>query len=141
LRDDDPHRFETPLVQDVFHGFAPKPPLAIAGASEGPLRDKTFAVKDLSDVMGCVIGCGNPDWARTHVPARRSATAVECLLGAGATLVRDAITDEMTCIAGLTELPQLNLLLGQSGTIPVGSAGGAAIAHCSLSLAQLRRSV
>ncbi|KAK8947152.1 hypothetical protein KSP39_PZI007507 [Platanthera zijinensis] len=78
----------------------PSPPL--------PLHGLTFAVKDMSappclvrdsqskggqlclsiscarfDMEGHVTGFGNPDWARTHVPATSTAPTVLALLEAG----------------------------------------------------------
>jgi amidase len=54
---------------------------------EGPLADLTVVVKDVIDVEGAVTGGGNPDWARAHEPAERSAAAVSAPTDAGASLV------------------------------------------------------
>lgn len=64
------------------------------GAGEGPLSGTTFAVKDLFDIEGTVAQCGNPDWGRTHDPAKADAAAVSALLVAGASVRGKTITDE-----------------------------------------------
>ncbi|XP_048136424.1 amidase 1-like [Rhodamnia argentea] len=60
-----------------------------------PLTGLTFAVKDIFDIEGHVTGFGNPDWARTHVPASSTAPAVLDVLKAGATCVGKTVMDEM----------------------------------------------
>ena len=69
-----------------------RPPLAAAG--EGALAGLRVAVKDLIDVEGSVTGCGNPDWAAAHAPARADAPCVQALRAAGAAIVGKTITDE-----------------------------------------------
>jgi amidase len=76
---------------DAFVSF-----VRVAGRAGGPLADRTFAVKDLLDVAGCVTGGGNPDWAAAQRPAERHAVAVQRLLDAGATLVGKTRTDELS---------------------------------------------
>lgn len=83
-------------MDDPLGAFVPGESVSILGTHSGPLAGMTFAAKDLFDVAGTVTGCGNPDWARTHAPAQRSAWAVERLLQAGATLVGKTITDEIS---------------------------------------------
>jgi amidase len=68
----------------------------VAGAADGLLAGRTFAVKDLLDVAGTVTGGGNADWAATATPATRHAVAVQRLLDAGATLVGKTKTDELS---------------------------------------------
>jgi len=67
----------------------------IDGARGGPLAGTTFVAKDLYDLRGCPTGAGNPDWERTHAVPSRTASAVERLLAAGATLVGKSCTDEL----------------------------------------------
>lgn len=62
---------------------------------EGPLSGLTFAVKDLIDVAGYPTSCGNPDWLATHPPAVVNALCVDQLLGAGATCIGKAVTDQL----------------------------------------------
>jgi len=70
--------------------------VTIQGAAAGSLAGLSFAAKDIFDVAGFVTGGGNPDWARTHEPAKGHAPVVQTLLDAGATLVGKTITDELT---------------------------------------------
>jgi len=82
-------------VRDTLGAFCAHASLRIEGARGGPLAGLTFAAKDLFDVAGYACCFGNPDWLRTHAPARRSAPAVRMLLAAGATLVGKTLTDEL----------------------------------------------
>ncbi len=77
----------------VFDGIVK--PLRIEGARSGPLAGTAFVAKDLYDVRGYRTGAGNPDWERTHEPARQTAPAIERVLAAGATLVAKSCTDEL----------------------------------------------
>ena len=61
--------------------------VSVSGASDGPLKGLSFAVKDIIDVEGVVTGVGNPDWFASHGPAPRHATVVQQLLDAGADIV------------------------------------------------------
>lgn len=79
----------------VLHGR-----FRIDGANQGPLAGLTFAAKDIIDVAGHVTGCGNPDWLRTHKPAEATASCIQCLLDAGASLVGKTVTEELA--TGLT---------------------------------------
>ena len=83
-------------MQDELGAFVRGPRVVVPGAPTGPLAGWTFAAKDLFDVQGHVTGCGNPDWARTHAAAGRSAWCVQKLLDAGATLVGKTVTDEIS---------------------------------------------
>jgi amidase len=75
--------------------FVPGGRRLIETGAAGPLRDVTFAVKDLIDVEGMVTGGGNPDWAADRTPATKNAIAVERLLSAGARFVGKTVTDEL----------------------------------------------
>lgn len=88
------HRNTTPNGIDHANAFVPGPRATRSGAG-GALDGLRFAAKDLIDVAGHVTGCGNPDWARTHRPARRDAWCVARMLSAGAQLVGKTITDEL----------------------------------------------
>jgi amidase len=81
-------------LDDPLAAFAAR--FELTGAANGPLAGLSFAAKDLYDVAGHVTGAGNPDWARTHAPSVRHASAVEKLLAAGATLVGKTHTDELS---------------------------------------------
>lgn len=116
-------------MEDVFHAFTPGAPLVLVGASEGPLKERTFAAKDLFDIRGWVTGCGNPDWARTHAPARRSAQAIDTLLAAGATLVGRTITDEISLgLLGRNQFYGTPINPRAPDRFPGGSSSGSAAA-------------
>jgi amidase len=84
------------IITDHLHAFCPDAQAYLEGAPDGPLAGLTFAAKDIFDVAGHVTGGGNPDWRRTHEPARHTAWAVRVLVDAGATMVGKTITDEIT---------------------------------------------
>ncbi|XP_043726253.1 amidase 1-like [Telopea speciosissima] len=74
--------------------FVLQPPTT-ASPQQLPLNGLTFAIKDIFDVEGYVTGNGNPDWARTHLPAVSTAPAILAVLNAGATSVGKTVMDEM----------------------------------------------
>jgi Asp-tRNA(Asn)/Glu-tRNA(Gln) amidotransferase A subunit family amidase len=77
----------------AFNGIIRR--LTIDGSPAGPLVGTTFVAKDLYDVRGHPTGAGNPDWERMHAVPARTASAIERLLGAGATLVGKSCSDEL----------------------------------------------
>ena len=80
-------------MQDTVNAFIEQ--FRLEGATAGPLKDLTFAVKDLYDVKGHVTGFGSPDWARGRPPAAHHAAVVQALLDAGATCLGKTHTDEL----------------------------------------------
>lgn len=103
--------------------------VVVAGAAAGPLHGLRFAAKDLFDVAGHVTGCGNPDWARTHGPAPRSAWAVDRLLAAGATLVGKTVTDEISLgLLGINRFDGTPFNPRAPDRVPGGSSSGSASA-------------
>jgi len=116
-------------MQDPSSPFVPDVDAFQPGAASGPLAGMTFAAKDLFDVRGTVTGCGNPDWARTHPPAERSAWTVERLLAAGATLVGKTITDEISLgLLGINRFYGTPLNPAAPDRVPGGSSSGSASA-------------
>lgn len=99
---------------------------------EGALSGLRMAVKDLFDIEGAVTGFGNPDWAATHEPAERTATAVQKLLAAGASYVGKTQTDELAY-----SLNGANIHYGTPvnpvapDRLPGGSSSGSAVAVAS----------
>lgn len=75
--------------------FVPHGLFTVPGASDGPLNGLTFAAKDLYDVEGRTTGAGNPSWLETHTPAKKTASAVQRCLDAGADLAGKTLTDEL----------------------------------------------
>jgi amidase len=116
-------------VHDEFGAFVPHVNCIVQGARDGPLRGMTFAAKDLFDVAGYVTGSGNPDWERSHPPARRHAWAVQALLGAGATLVGKTITDEISLgLLGRNQFYGTPINPRAPDRVPGGSSSGSASA-------------
>jgi amidase len=116
-------------VHDPYNAFCRHAQVALPGAFDGPLRGLTFAVKDVFNVAGHRTGNGNPVWLETHAPAERTASSVERLLAAGATMLGKTHTDEMTY-----SLNGENVHYGTPinprapGRIPGGSSSGSAAA-------------
>ena len=101
----------------------------VQGALRRPLHGLTFAAKDLFDVAGYVTGSGNPDWERTHAPARRHAWAVQALLDAGCTLAGKTITDEISLgLLGRNQFYGTPLNPRAPDRVPGGSSSGSASA-------------
>ncbi|MDB5999624.1 MAG: gatA [Rhizobacter sp.] len=119
-------------MADATGAFVAQPAVVVAGAATGPLQGLSFAAKDLFDVQGHVTGCGNPDWARTHPPARRHAWAVARLLDAGATLVGKTVTDEISLgLLGINRFHGTPLNPRAPDRVPGGSSSGSASAVAS----------
>lgn len=113
---------------DPQNAFVDKCP-RISGAGAGPLHGLTFAAKDLFDVVGFVAGCGNPDWARTHGRAKNTASAIERLVQAGASLTGKTHTDELAySLNGENHFYGTPLNTRAPDRIPGGSSSGSASA-------------
>ena len=117
------------IPNDPYGAFCRHTHVALDGAPAGPLHGLTFAVKDVYDIAGHRTGNGNPVWLDTHPPAARTASAVERLLAAGATMVGKTQTDELAY-----SLNGENVHYGTPtnprapGRIPGGSSSGSAVA-------------
>lgn len=89
----------------------------------------TFAAKDIFDVAGHICCAGSPDWLATHEPAETTATSVQKLLGAGATLVGKTHTTELTYSGtGRNELFTTPINPRALDRLPGGSSSGSAVA-------------
>ncbi len=114
---------------DPLGAFMPGPRLTLPPSGMGPLNGLSFGAKDIFDVAGHVTGCGNPDWARTHMPAPAHAPAVEKVLAAGANLVGKTITDELAySLNGQNHHYGTPTNSNAPGRIPGGSSCGSASA-------------
>jgi amidase len=101
----------------------------LKGASSGPLAGLTAAVKDMYAITGERSGGGNPDWLANAPPATSNATAVDKILGAGATIVGKTICDEFFySVAGINAHYGTPANLRALGRIPGGSSSGSAAA-------------
>lgn len=109
--------------------FIPGPRVRVAATASGPLDGLRFAVKDLIDVAGVTTGGGNPDWRRSHEPARCHAPCVDALLAAGATLDGKTITDELAySLEGANHHDGTPLNPRWPHALPGGSSSGSASA-------------
>jgi len=59
------------------------------------LHQLRVGVKDLFDIAGVPTSAGNPDWLASHCVPEHTASAVQKLLDAGATVVAKTLTDEL----------------------------------------------
>lgn len=80
---------------DDFGAWVPGLRCDAAATGRGALDGVRLAVKDLVDVAGWTTTGGNPDWARTHGPAKADAPVVAALRAAGARVVGKTVTDEL----------------------------------------------
>ncbi len=93
------------------------------------LRGLHFGVKDVFELEGYNASAGNPDWLRTHEAATTTASSIQRLLDAGATLQGTTQTDEL-----MYSLNGQNIHYGTpvnpaaSDRIPGGSSSGSAVA-------------
>ncbi|HEX2525399.1 MAG TPA: amidase [Geminicoccus sp.] len=116
-------------MKDELGAFVPHVDCVVQGARTGPLAGLSFAAKDLFAVAGYRTGGGNPDWERTHPPARRHAWAVQALLDAGATLVGKTITDEISLgLIGRNQFYGTPINPKAPDRVPGGSSSGSAAA-------------
>ena len=116
-------------MSDTVNAFVPGPRIRIEGAPNGPLREISFAAKDLFDVAGVSTGGGNPDWARANPVPTKHAWAVQTLLDAGATLIGKTITDEVSLgILGENAFEGTPLNSAAPDRVPGGSSSGSAAA-------------
>lgn len=112
-------------MTDPLNCFVPHDGGPIAGAASGPLAGLKFALKDIFDTSGHVTGCGNPDWLRTHEPAKANAPVVDRLTAAGATMIGKTHTDELAySLQGENFHYGTPLNSAAPGRIPGGSSCG-----------------
>lgn len=114
---------------DPLGAFVPGPRLTLEPKGVGPLAGLSFAIKDIFDTAGQVTGCGNPDWLRSHDPAKANAPVVDLLLAAGATAVGKTVTDELAySLNGQNAHYGTPTNSNAPGRIPGGSSSGSAAA-------------
>lgn len=120
-------------VREDFGAFIQKPqllppPQPAPPKAPNPLTGLSFAVSDLIDIEGYVTGFGNPDWARTHEAASRTASVVSTLVDGGATCVGKATIDEMAySVSGENKHYGTPTNPGATDRVPGGSCSGAAV--------------
>src|SRR5436190_20732683 len=108
---------------DPLGSFCRENHAALEGSGAGPLAGLNFAVKDAFEIAGARTGFGQPDWLRTHPPARESATAVQQILRSGADMVAKTHCDEL-CYSLTGENVHLGtpVNVNASGRVPGGSS-------------------
>jgi amidase len=117
------------LDRDTVNAFCRFNHIDAPGAKGGPLAGLSFAAKDIYDIAGAKTGFGNPDWLRTHEPARKTAPAVQALLDAGARLAGKTHTEEMAwSLTGENAHYGTPVNVSAPGRIPGGSSSGSAAA-------------
>lgn len=115
--------------RDPLGAFVPSPRLRLEPTAVGPLAGLSFAIKDIFDTAGQVTGCGNPDWAESHEPAKANAPVVDRLLAMGATAVGKTVTDELAySLNGQNAHYGTPTNSNAPGRIPGGSSSGSAAA-------------
>ena len=116
-------------MQDPLGAFCSDQNVHIEGRQGGVLSRLTFGAKDVFDIAGFRTGAGNPDWLHTHPPAEATASAVQRLVDAGATLIGKTHTDELTfSINGENDHYGTPVNPNAPGRIPGGSSSGSASA-------------
>lgn len=114
---------------DALGAFCSDRPLFLRGADTGPLAGLRCGVKDLYHVAGQRTGFGHPAWLASHEPATATATAVQRLLDAGATVVGRTQCDELCySLNGVNKHYGTPVNANASGCIPGGSSSGSAAA-------------
>lgn len=117
------------VANDRLGAFCRHTHVEMRGAASGPLAGLTFGLKDIFDVAGAKTGFGNPDWLRTHEPAKRTAPAAQMLLDAGAGLVGKTHTEEMAwSLTGENAHYGTPTNVRAPGRVPGGSSSGSAAA-------------
>ena len=93
------------------------------------MPEQNFAVKDLYDIAGMVTGAGNPEWLRTHTPARSHAAIVATLLACGANCLGKTHTDELAySLMGANAHYGTPRNPAAPERVPGGSSSGSAVA-------------
>lgn len=116
-------------MNDTLGAFVRANPASLPGAGTGPLAGQSFAAKDVFDVAGTVTGFGQPDWLRSHAPATATASAVQKLLDAGASLAGRTLSDELCySLSGENVHYGTPINLRAPERIPGGSSNGSAAA-------------
>ncbi len=115
-------------MKDLYNAYVSKN-IVLEPTASGILTNLTFSVKDVFSIKGYTNTAGNPDWFRTHKAANQTATVIETLLQAGATMKGTTHTDEL-----MYSLNGENFHYGTPdnpkapGHIPGGSSSGSAVA-------------
>ncbi len=114
---------------DAVNAFLDYGEVEVPSAAEGPLKDLTFAVKDIFDVAGYPTGGGSPLKAAESPIHKTSAPIVQKMLDAGAAFVGKTQTDELTfSMNGQNKHYDEPINVRAEGRITGGSSSGSAAA-------------
>ncbi len=117
------------LALDKVSAFCKHAPVEIQASQEGPLNGLSYGVKDIYDVAGIPTAFGSPAWLKTHPIPSNTATFIQTLSNAGATLVGKTHTDELTySILGINAHYGTPLNSAAPTRVPGGSSSGSAAA-------------
>jgi len=107
-----------------------EPPLRAQEApANAALADVSVAVKDNFDIAGHVTGGGTPAWRQSHRPAEKTASAVQTVLSAGASVVGKAHMDELAfSLMGVNAHYGTPVNPAAPARAPGGSSSGSAVA-------------
>lgn len=104
----------------------PQPP---PPAAKQTLAGLTFAINDIFELEDYVTGFGNPDWARTHVAAEKTAVTVTALLKNGAVCVGQTVMGELGFgVSGENMHYGTPINPEMPAHVPGGSSSGSAVA-------------
>ncbi|KAJ6711432.1 AMIDASE 1 [Salix purpurea] len=104
----------------------PQPP---PPAAKQTLAGLTFAINDIFELEEHVTGFGNPDWARTHEAAEKTAVTVTALLKNGALCVGKTVIDEFAFgVSGENMHYGAPINPEMPAHVPGGSSSGSAVA-------------
>ena len=109
---------------DSLNAFLDHSDADVPHASTGPLAGLTLAVKDIFDIAGHRTGGGNPQKLADAQPAAATATAIQALLDAGASVVGRTQTDRVT---GGSSSGSAAAVAGKLADIAAGSDTGGSI--------------
>lgn len=116
-------------MRDRLGAFCDFTDVRIVGSKTGELAGLELAAKDVFDIRGYRTSAGNPDWLTSHPPALETASAVQRLMEAGATLIGKTHTDELTySLNGENFHYGTPENVNAPGRIPGGSSSGSAAA-------------
>lgn len=98
-------------------------------AAKQTLAGLTFAVNDIFELEDYVTGFGNPDWARTHEAAEKTAVTVTALLKNGAVCVGQTVMGELGFgVSGENMHYGTPINPEMPAHVPGGSSSGSAVA-------------
>ncbi|MCU1675899.1 MAG: Amidase [Frankiales bacterium] len=116
-------------MTDSWNALLPSEGARLPAPGAGPLRGRTFVVKDVLDVAGTVTGAGSPALRARSAPAAESAAVVLALLAAGASYQGKSRSDELAfSLGGVNDADGTPANPAAPGHTAGGSSSGSAAA-------------